>query len=169
MVGLAVLVSAAAAVSGGPLVARLSPAMLGGVTMVLRIGVARPDRAETRYVFLTGAATGREPPQEVQVVGPGEAPVMLADEEGADCTLSHVEIVTGPKPAVLAATRVFEGRLGDADQSRPAPMEIATFRPESGGDPGESAVVLRQRMPSVRTAPLCRLADVVRTMRALPR
>ena len=126
---------------------------------MLRYSAARPDRAETRYLFLT-AGSGHDLPEEVQVIEPGGAQVHLSDEDGADCTLAHVEIVPGPRPAVVSAVRVFSGDLRTIDQSQPAAMAIQVYRPTPGRDPGDSQVVLRAAKAPARSGPLCKLPDV---------
>lgn len=159
--------ASAPVVGKGPaaLVTRYTPAQLGGIAALLRYAVARPDRAETRYVFLT-APRPEALPEEVQVVGADGEDVRLADVEGADCTLAHVEVVTGRRPAVVRAARIVAARLEDNVQSEPAAMTIQLFRPRMGGDVGESAVVLVAFGRPTRTAPLCERTAVRKAMLA---
>ena len=164
------LFTAAALAAGAPaapvsteLVTRYLAAELGGVTSIVRYAVARPDRKQVRYVFLS-ATDPRALPQEAAVLGPDGVAVQLSDEDGADCTLAHVEIMVGRKPAVVSAVRVFSPKLEDNDQSEPAVMDIQTYRPVPGGDAGEPTVGLRARGPPGRSRPQGALADVRRAI-----
>lgn len=132
----------------------------------MRYTVARPDREETRFVFLSAPDAGSLP-QEVQVVDPGVELVQLSDEQGADCTLAHVEVVTGRRGGVVSAVRVFSPKLDDNDLSAPAAMDIQFYRPRAGEDPGESRIVLRASGSPVRSAPLCDLSAIRRAMLAV--
>ncbi len=125
----------------------------------MRYATARPDRSETRYLFLTGGSE-HGPPEEVQVVELGGAQVHLADQDGADCTLAHVEVIAGPRPAVVSAVRVFSDDLRTMDQSQPGAMVIQVYRPMHGRDPGESQVVLRAAKTPTRSSALCTLSEV---------
>lgn len=147
-------------------VTRYTPAQLGGIDSVLRYTVARPDREETRFVFLSAPEAGKLP-EEVQVVDPGVELVQLSDEQGADCTLAHVEVMTGRRAAVISAVRVFSAKLEDNDLSAPGAMDIQLYRPRAGEDPGESRIVLRASGPPKRSAALCDLPAIRRAMLAI--
>ena len=160
-----ILAAAPLAAAAPALLTRFAPAALGGITGLVRYTVARPDRSETRFVFLTTPTPGGLP-EEVQVVDPTLPDARLADVEGADCTLAHVEVVTGRQPLVIWATRVPAARLEDNVQSSPQPMNIRLYRPRTAGDAGQSQVLLEANGPPTRTAPLCDLADIRAAMLA---
>ncbi|WP_419808927.1 hypothetical protein [Sphingomonas sp.] len=160
-----ILAAAPLAAAAPALLTHFAPAALGGITGLIRYTVARPDRSETRFVFLTTPTPGGLP-EEVQVVDPTLPDVQLADVEGADCTLAHVEVVTGRRPLVISATRVPAARLEDNVQSSPQPMNIRLYRPRTAGDTGQSQIVLAANGAPTRTAPLCDLAAVRAAMLA---
>lgn len=151
------------AAAPAPFLTRYTPAQLGGIGSLLRYTVAHSSRAETRLVFLSPPDKGA-PPEEVQVIDPGYGQVHLADIDAADCTLAHVEVVTGAQPAIIAAKRVFDPVLENNVQSESMPMDVQVYRPAPGEDPGDSAVVLRASGPPIRTRALCALADIRRAM-----
>lgn len=143
-----------------------APSEFGGVTRVLRYDVAQPDRSETAFLFLGPPGALGAPPEQVQVVGKGGEAVQLSDVQGADCTLERVWIRTAGRggPEVVHAVRTFSGNLATDVASEPAAMEVSVFRPVRGGEPGDSAVILRLVGAPVRTRPICSAADVRREM-----
>ena len=139
---------------------------LGGIAAVVRFEIARPDRRETVYTFLTGSLSGKQVPAEVQVRGPDGRQLRLTAQEGADCTLSAVEISTIPtgRGSVISAVRRFSPVLSDNDSSAPAPMDVQVFRPVRRGAADESAIVLEAVGAPVVTRALCGAAETRRAM-----
>ena len=139
---------------------------LGGIVAVLQYEVVRPDRREVAFTFLAGSVSGAKLPEEVQVRGRDGGQLHLSAQEGADCTLSAVEIVPAPDghAAVVSAVRRFSPVLSENDYSAPAPMEVQVYRPVHGKEPGESSIVLRPAGAPVITPALCDAATVRRAM-----
>lgn len=116
---IAALGGSVALAASPPFITRYTSAQLGGIASVVSYTVARPDREETRFVFLSAADAGSLP-EEVQILDARGSGTRLADEKAADCTLAHVEIVSGRRPAIVSAVRVFSANQADDDQSAPA-------------------------------------------------
>ena len=153
------------------LVTPVASGRLGGITAILRYAIARPDRRETAYTFLTGSLFGSGLPEEVQVRGPDGSPVHLTSQQGADCDLSAVAILPGSAGggAVISAARRFSPVLSENNFSAPAPMEVQVYRPTRGGGPGESSIVLQAAGAPVVTRALCGAADVRQAMLSIAR
>lgn len=144
----------------------LAAGRLQGVGSIVRYAVARPDRREVAYVFLAKERAAGDLPEEVQVRGAKGEPVHLTAQQGADCTLSAVEVVTPPagRGSVVTAVRRFSPVLSDNDYSAPGPMDIQLYRPVRGGEPGQSSYILQAIGAPTGTPPLCGAADVRRAM-----
>ena len=153
------------------MVTPLAAGYLGGITAIVRYTVARPDRGGIAYTFVTGSLASSEPPREVQVRGSHGEQLHLTAQEGADCTLSAVQVLTTPsgRGVVISAVRRFSPILAENDYSAPAPMEVQIYRPVQGGDPGESPIILRATGAPVVTAALCDGTQVRRAMLAVAR
>ena len=137
-------------------VTRFGANQLGGIRVITRTEAVRPDRREIDYQLLAepADATSMGAPEQIQVLGPHGVPQSLADIDGADCALQRFVVLrSGLQVALITAERGGDPAM--ADLSSPALVDIQVYRPQEGGDPGESSPICVAEGDAHHAGPLC--------------
>ncbi len=152
-------------------VTHFAAAELGGIRTIVRYAVARPDRTEVDYLLLgePSADIKGAPPLAIQIEGPHGDPAILADVQGADCTLSQTAILrVGRHVVLISAVRAEDAKQVLAGAlSQPGPMDVTVYRARPGGEPGESTPVFTAEPTPTRTKAVCAAAQVQQAIDAV--
>ena len=142
-------------------ISQFGPGELGGIRTIVRYGVARPDREESRYLLLGEGSGSDAAPTQIQVQGVHGDDVVLSDVEGADCTLARTAILRrGAEVVLLWAVRSSDVKTVMAGgNALPGPMHIYAYRRHEGGN-GESSPIFEADAEPIRTAAVCSSAEV---------